>query len=384
VNNFLRISTVYPNFLKDFYNNQYDKNENYEVLLEKFFSKNYSISNNLTKELTKLDYNCIEIIENANLIQKQWLKQYGKVKSDESILLQQIKFYNPNIIFIGNANLANNILVEKIKKNTNVKIIICFHCAPLTKKIINNLGNVDGIVTCTEGYKEIISKKINDNVLLLRHAYNNKELNVKNVNRNIDITFVGSIFIKKGLHSKRVSLIYKLMKNFNNVYVALNFSKYFYLEFLINFTKSIFFFKIHRDFSFFYKLIYIHFFCKKAVFGDKMLDILKKTKILINTHIDDTEYAGNMRLFEGTGMGCLVITDYKKNLDEIFNIKSEIEVFNSIDELISKCSYYLNNQGKLFAISKKGKLRTLLDHNYEKRIFILDRFIKELQSEKNI
>ena len=75
MNNFLSISTVYPNFLKDFYNNQYDKNENYEVLLEKFFSKNYSISNNLTKELTKLDYNCIEIIENANLIQKQWLKQ---------------------------------------------------------------------------------------------------------------------------------------------------------------------------------------------------------------------------------------------------------------------------------------------------------------------
>ena len=71
MNNFLRISTVYPNFLKDFYNNQYDKNENYEVLLEKFFSKNYSISNNLTKELTKLDYNCIEIIKNANLIQKQ-------------------------------------------------------------------------------------------------------------------------------------------------------------------------------------------------------------------------------------------------------------------------------------------------------------------------
>ena len=64
----------------------------------------------------------------------------------------------------------------------------------------------------------------------------------------------------------------------------------------------------------FYKIIYIFLFSKKPLFGKDMLNILKKSKILINKHIEDTEYAGNMRLFEATGCGSMLLTDYKKDL----------------------------------------------------------------------
>jgi spore maturation protein CgeB len=114
------------------------------------------------------------------------------------------------------------------------------------------------------------------------------------------------------------------------------------------------------------------------------MNILKSSKILVNTHIDDTVYAGNMRLFEGTGMGCLVLTDFKKDLDKIFQIKKEIEVFNSTSELIEKCKYFLKNEKELTNISKKGNLRTLSDHTYEQRVLLLDEFIKSLDYEKNI
>ena len=115
-----------------------------------------------------------------------------------------------------------------------------------------------------------------------------------------------------------------------------------------------------------------------------MLNILKKTKILVNTHIDDTEYAGNMRLFEGTGMGCLVVTDIKKDLDKIFKIGNEIETFKSEDELIIKCNYFLENEDKLLKISNNGNLRTLNEHNYEDRVLLLDKFIQNKIYEKNI
>ena len=72
-----------------------------------------------------------------------------------------------------------------------------------------------------------------------------------------------------------------------------------------------------------------------------MLNILKKSKILINKHIEDTEYAGNMRLFEATGCGSMLITDYKKDLENLFVLDDEIIVFNSNDELFDLINYYL-------------------------------------------
>jgi len=385
MNSFLRISSVYSTFLKEFDKTYYDNNDDYETSLNKLFSCNYSISNNLTKSLSKLNYKCIEIVENANLIQKKCLKEYGNKNSNEAILIQQIKYYKPDFIYIGNADLVDNKFIEKIKKKSNVKKIFCFNCAPLTKKIMQNLKNVDGVITCTKGYEQKINNHLKKKVLLMRHSFDkNYQLQNENKPRNIDITFIGSLFLKEGLHAKRVSLIYRLMKNFKNTYIAINFSNYFFLYFSFNILRSIFLFKIHKDIFFYYKLLYVYIFAKKAIFGNKMMNILKSTKILVNTHIDDTEYAGNMRLFEGTGMGCLVLTDFKKDLDKIFQIKKEIEVFINDNDLVEKCKYFLKNEKELSNISKNGNLRTLAEHTYEQRVLLLDKFIKDSIYEKNI
>lgn len=385
MNSFLRISSVYSTFLKEFNKTYYDNNDDYETSLNKLFSCNYSISNNLTKSLSKLNYKCIEIVENANLIQKKWLKEYGNKDSKEAILTQQIKYYKPDFIYIGNADLADNKFIENIKKKSNVKKIFCFNCAPLTKKIMQNLKNVDGVITCTKGYEQKINNHLKKKVLLMRHSFDkNYQPQNENKPRNIDITFIGSLFLKEGLHAKRVSLIYRLMKNFKNTYIAINFSNYFFLYFSFNILRSIFLFKLHKDIFFYYKLLYVYIFSKKAIFGNKMMNILKSSKILVNTHIDDTEYAGNMRLFEGTGMGCLVLTDFKKELDKIFQIKKEIEIFTNDNDLVEKCKYFLKNEKELLNISKNGNLRTLADHTYEQRVLLLDKYIKDSIYEKNI
>ena len=113
-----------------------------------------------------------------------------------------------------------------------------------------------------------------------------------------------------------------------------------------------------------------------------MFDIISDSKILVNTHIDDTEYAGNMRLFEGTGLGCLVLTDIKKELNNLFKIGKEIDVFENEKELIEKCKFYLSNIQKINTISLLGQKKTIENYNYEKRISILDEYIKS-KLEKN-
>ena len=211
-----------------------------------------------------MNYECIEVVENANLIQKKWLKEYGDKDSKDSILIQQIKYYKPEFIYIGNADLADSNLIENIKRSSSVKKILCFNCAPLTKKIIKNLKNVDGVITCTKGYEQKISNYLKKKVLLMRHSFDkNYQLQNENKPRNIDITFIGSLFLKEGLHAKRVSLIYRLMKNFNNTYIAINFSNYFFLYFSFNILKSIFLFKIYKIYFFIINFCTSIFFQKK-------------------------------------------------------------------------------------------------------------------------
>ena len=98
-----------------------------------------------------------------------------------------------------------------------------------------------------------------------------------------------------------------------------------------------------------------------------MINILSKSKILINTHIEDTKYAGNMRLFEGTAAGCMVITDNKLGLKELFIPNKEIVIYNNINELFIKINDFLENMPKLIMIANKGKRKTILNHSYRNR-----------------
>ena len=386
MNRFLRISSIYPDFLKVLKKKYDKKDESYTKTLNNIFDEMYSVSNFITQALSKKGYNCNEIIENADFIQKKWLDEFGDKSSNDTILIQQIKYYKPNVLFLGNANIAKKNLIETIRNFDFVKIILCFHCAPFTKKILNNLNFVDGIVTCTKGYSEKIYSITKKNVLLMRHAFpNNIDYNFTPQNRNIDISFIGSIFINTKLHNDRVDLVYKLMRNFKNSYIAINFSNKFLLQYIYYLLICILNLKILKNFNFFLKIIYIYFFSKKPSFGIDMLSILNKTKILINTHIKDTEYAGNMRLFEGTGSGCMLITDKKKDLDKLFIIGKEIEVFEHNSELIEKCKYYLNNYEKLKIIAEAGRTKTNNHHNYANSAFVLDKFIiKLLKNEKDL
>lgn len=374
---FLRISSIYPLFAKQLNKKKKFKNLSYEKTLDKVFEEDFSISNNITIELKKKNYECFEIIENLDFLQKKWFYKYGKNKSNRNILIQQIEFYKPNVILLGNTNLASNNFIEQIRNKNFIKLILCFHCAPLNKKIINNFKNIDNVITCTEGYKTKINALTKKKTLVINHAFNNKyKVSSIKYKRDIDIVFIGSLFISKGLHIGRIETIYELLKGFENKYVAINFSKYFLIH-LVKFVTRLLFDSSIRGKNLLYKLLYIYFFSKKPIFGSKMYEILNKSKILINMHIEDTVYAGNMRLFEGTGCGCLLLTDNKKKLNRLFNLRNELVVYYNKNDLLKKINYYLKYPSKLNRIAKSGKKKTFTQHNYQCRVTILDKFIKK-------
>src|SRR6185295_16821499 len=66
--------------------------------------------------------------------------------------------------------------------------------------------------------------------------------------------------------------------------------------------------------------------------GVEMFQILHDSRITLNHHIGIAEhYANNMRLFEATGAGAMLITDVKTNLHEMFEAGKEVIAYRSPD-----------------------------------------------------
>jgi hypothetical protein len=102
--------------------------------------------------------------------------------------------------------------------------------------------------------------------------------------------------------------------------------------------------------------------------GRQMFSVLGSSKITINNHISIAgDFANNMRLFEATGMGTLLITDRKSNIAEIFVPGEEVVCYDSAEECVELIRYYLQNEAERERIARAGQHRTLTEHNYDIR-----------------
>jgi spore maturation protein CgeB len=102
--------------------------------------------------------------------------------------------------------------------------------------------------------------------------------------------------------------------------------------------------------------------------GLDMYNILKASKITFNHHGDVPAYANNMRLFEATGVGTLLLTDWKKNLHDMFEPDKEVVVYRNQKECIAAIKYYLEHSDERSAIALAGQKRVLQDHTYNQRM----------------
>jgi spore maturation protein CgeB len=99
--------------------------------------------------------------------------------------------------------------------------------------------------------------------------------------------------------------------------------------------------------------------------GLDMYEVLARSRISLNRHIDAAEgYANNMRLFETTGVGALLVTEAAPNLAELFVPGEEVVAYEDEDDLVEKLEHYLANDDERVAIATAGQRRTLADHTY--------------------
>jgi spore maturation protein CgeB len=112
----------------------------------------------------------------------------------------------------------------------------------------------------------------------------------------------------------------------------------------------------------------------RPVFREDKAQVFRSAVGVLNT-LHPAEISGvNARLFEATGSGAAVITEFRPAVPELFTVEDEVLVFHDFDDLVDQATRLLNEAGLTASLGEAAVLRAHRDHTYERRLsFIFEK-----------
>lgn len=287
--------------------------------------------------LVKAGWRAEDLVINCLPLQRAWARENGFTGTDTEITIEQLRRLRPDVVYLQDMSVASREFLEKIQ--------------PLTALIVGQIASPLPAQAFVEGFDIIISsfphfvKRFRDMGVTSYYQplafYPSVLMCLGTSRRDVGVSFVGGI---SGVHGKGTQL----------------------LEYLASTTPIEFWGYGAASLPPASPVRARH---HGEVWGREMFHTLARSAITINRHIDVAEnFANNMRLFEATGCGTLLITDYKDNLNELYDIGKEVVAYRSPEECATLTKYYIEHPDEAQQIAKAGQARTLRDHTYEKRM----------------
>ena len=397
----ISISSMYSGYLDSFYNRYPDNGKlSYEEHKKLLLSDTTEFVGVYLKNFRKLGVDADCIICNDLPLQGKWGNERG-ISSDrqEEILIDQVKYFHPDVILVENLSYVTSSLLRDIRQHVpELRLIAANHCSPFNSKVLDSLKEVDFVFTCTPGLKLSI-EDLGKKSFLVYHGFDTdllEKLKSEQLTPLNDLIFSGSLITGGDFHTKRIKLIERILKEQIDIRLFVNLEQ----NYRIRAKQAIFLFseaikKVHLEdaFSRFQILRYgktqvdsysdsLLKHKEPPVYGGDMLNLFRNSKTVLNFHIGIAgDYAGNMRLFEVTGVGSCLLTDNKKNLGELFDINSEIVAYDSVEDCIEKVKWLSEHEDDRKRIALRGQQKTLQFHTVENRCrLIIDIINRELKS----
>lgn len=109
---------------------------------------------------------------------------------------------------------------------------------------------------------------------------------------------------------------------------------------------------------------------------DRRIPLLQRSKIGLNVH--NSIGPVNYRTFYLPANGVMQLCDNRSHLGKIFEIGREVVGYETIDEAIDLCRYYLNHDEERREIAARGFQRAMKDYN---EIAVFTRVVNHIQQE---
>jgi spore maturation protein CgeB len=373
---FLILNADYPDYLRWLYAHhpgleQQPYDEQMRVRNESLFGSVDFYSSNLRN----LGLEAYDVYANNEFMQKAWAREHGhKVKKYffqrgislaaktplrrlrplvrpvlkslggqaswlYDILAAQIKYFKPDILLNEAMDSISSQFLREMKPHT--RFLMGQHAATRLSEE-NDYKSYDLVISSFPPTLDWFRHK-GIPAEMNRLGFEPKVLSfLKPEDRTFDVTFIGSFFA--GVHSSRATFLESLCDRIEEMRIwGTGIDQ-------LSLTSPI-------------RRCYMG-----QAWGCEMYQILRKSKITLNHHGDIAPYANNMRLYEATGVGTLLITDWKENLHEMFEPGKEVVCYKSPEECLELIQYYLGHNEEREIIAHAGQERTLKEHTYYQRM----------------
>jgi len=366
------VDTYYPRFLEatDLSSREFESPD-FNTLRSRLMLQRFGTSDAYSNGLRKIGWDAQELVANCADLQEQWASErglscwpwldrfppsyisrvplvrsaYRAMPTLHRLLERQVAEVRPDVLYFQDLNFCPPSTLKKLRKYTS--LVVGQIASPLPP--INVLKSYDLILSSLPNLiDEIRLTEIKSEFLPI--AFDSRVVSeVDKPAKDIPASFVGGI---SRYHNTTIPLLAAVELRVPEIQL------FGYGSSALNNQPHLM--KKHMG----------------ECWGLEMYKTLARSIVTLNRHISIAgDYANNMRLFESTGMGTLLITDYKKNLSEYFIDGKEILTYKTFDEAAELTRWALDNRAEVAKIAAAGQTRTLLSHTYDQCMVRLDQIL---------
>ncbi len=405
----LKLGIYHLSYLRDFYAKRAElKSQPYSIQHRALIDDCFGSSDFWTKALTGLNYETSDIIANAEFLQASWASENG-VDFDEKdwlfeIATAQIKKFRPDILLVADYSTFTTDFLKNIRRECpSIRLVLGWCGAPYNDSSV--FREWDVALSCVPEMvvdfraRGICSHHVN-------HAFAPRILNRLNLKSepSVDFAFVGSLLKQNQFHIERERLLLELVKATNlQIWAELKRPSFKQRRGVFVRRKAYEIVRAARRAGASEQLLNALPVARKVagwkspptleqyvderiarrtlapLFGMEMFRQLLDTRVVFNNHIDISPVsASNMRLFETTGVGTCLLTDWKENLSELFEPDKEVLTYRSAAECVEKVNYILEHEDERRSIAAAGQRRTLREHTFDNRAARIDEIVRSV------
>lgn len=366
----LIVDTCYPGFLRSVgFQSPARQSDDYAELLSQFMRFRFGTSDAYSSHLTSLGWKAQEVIPNSIRLQTAWAQRHGLSVSPRlgslphsvitrlpvartlsrhlptlhRVLEAQVRETRPTVLYFQDLNFTPPSLIRRLRKFAD--LVVGQIASPLPPKDI--LRSYDVILSSLPNQIEQI-RSAGVNAEFLAIGFDERVLDeFPEPDRDLELTFVGGV---SRSHSSTMPLLTEVAHTHPNLRIF----GYGASELPPPLQR------LHGG----------------ERWGADMYQVLRQSQVTLNRHIDVAEgFANNMRLFEATGCGALLVTDRGRNLSQYF-AEDEVLAYSTPEEAAQLITWAQRCPDEAASMSRKAQERTVREHSYSSRMSDLDQILR--------
>jgi hypothetical protein len=372
-----RITTNYPEYLRRFRADREGlSGRSYGDQHEALMRDGYGWADFWTTALAPLGYRGSEIVANAEPMQRRWAAERGVSVTRAGWLLEivaaQIAEFAPDVLFVNDYFTFPAEFVREMRRRVpSIRLVLGWCGAPYRDPAPFRaydvvLSSVPELVTHFRESGHVCHR--------IRHAFEPRVLERLNPAppRPEGFGFLGSISRAAGFHGERERLLVELIERCD-LRIWTDISRPGGITRVKRLLRSAAGRVLRgRRRGGMAPPVPLHpaivARARPPQFGMAMYEQLRALGVALNTHIDASHsHASNMRLYEATGVGGCLLTDWKGNLSELFEPEIEVVTYRGAAEAAERAKFLLDHPSERDAIARAGQARVLREHTFAHR-----------------